>query len=319
MFDAAAIGELLIDLTETAKDSMGYPTYCAHPGGAPANFLAAISRFGGKTAFIGKVGKDDFGRLLKNTLKDFHINTDAVAEDENVFTTLAFVNLREDGERSFSFSRKPGADTRLTWEEIDCSVIENAKLLHFGTLSLTNEPARSAVKMSVEYAKKLGKLLSFDPNLREPLWQSLKEAKEQMEYGFRRADIVKLSEEEAEFMWGLAPEASARKLTEEYGVKLAFVTCGAKGAYFRNAQAGGHVRALSGLAVKDTTGAGDIFGGSAVWMLLKNDIAPEKLSCDELYEITSFASVSAGLSTLRSGGISSVPEYDEIMEILRRN
>ena len=312
MIDIAALGELLIDFTCVTTDGEGYPTMAAHPGGAPANFLAAAAKFGAKTAMIGKVGNDAFGKLLLSTLKNAGISTEAMVVDDDVFTTLAFVTLDETGDREFSFARKPGADTCLRYEEIDLSVIDRARVLHFGTLSLTGEPARSATYQAVAYAKARGKLITFDPNLRRPLWDDLSVCKEQMIWGLRQADVVKISDEEVEFLFGLAPEEGAAHILTEFGVKLVFVTCGAHGCYYRNARAAGFVPSLQNIHVVDTTGAGDIFGGSAVWQLLQTGEKPEELGDEALASITAFASRAAGLSTTRPGGISSVPGPEEM-------
>ena len=312
MIDIAALGELLIDFTCVTTDGEGYPTMAAHPGGAPANFLAAAAKFGAKTAMIGKVGNDTFGKLLLSTLKNAGIGTDAMVVDDHVFTTLAFVTLDETGDREFSFARKPGADTCLRYEEIDLSVIDRARVLHFGTLSLTGEPARNATYQAVAYAKARGKLITFDPNLRRPLWDDLSVCKEQMIWGLRQADVVKISDEEVAFLFGLAPEDGAAHILTEFGVKLVFVTCGANGCYYRNAKAAGFVPSLQNIHVVDTTGAGDIFGGSAVWQLLQTGKKPEELGDEALVSITAFASKAAGLSTTRPGGISSVPEPEEM-------
>ena len=316
MIDVVAMGELLIDFTTTATDKEGYPTMAAHPGGAPANFLAALSKFGAKTAFLGKVGTDTFGKLLTATLQNCGIDTRGLIADDDVFTTLAFVTLDEHGDREFAFSRKPGADTCIRFEEMDLSVIDEAKIFHFGTLSLTDEPARSATYQAVAYAKKAGKLITYDPNLRKPLWKDLEEAKRQMIWGLGQADVVKISEEEVEFLFGLGIEDGAKYILDHYPVKLVFLTCGADGCYFKNKQASGMVPSLQGIKVVDTTGAGDIFGGSAVWKLLQTGKEAEELTAQELTEIVSFACTSAGLSTTKSGGISSVPEYDDVMNSL---
>ena len=314
MIDVVALGELLIDFTciHTGKD--GYPTMAAHPGGAPANFLAALAKFGARTALIGKVGTDTFGNLLTATVKHAGIETRGLVQAEDVFTTLAFVTLDKTGNREFSFARKPGADTCLRFEEIDLSLIDEAKVLHFGTLSLTDEPARSATRQAVAYARSKGKLITYDPNLRKPLWNSPETAKEQLLWGLAQADVVKISDEEVEFLFGLGVEEGAAHILRQYGVRLVFVTCGADGCFFKNPQAQGHVPSLSGINVMDTTGAGDIFGGSAVWKLLASGKAPEDLSEAELRDIVTFACTSAGLSTTASGGISSVPDYDAVLE-----
>ena len=312
MYDVAALGELLIDFTCLSTDADGYPTMAAHPGGAPANYLAALTKFGAKTAMIGKVGSDAFGRLLIKTLKGTGIDTRGMLVSDHVFTTLAFVTLDDSGDREFSFARKPGADTQLRFDEIDLSVIDASKVLHFGTLSMTNEPARDATYKAVEYAAGHGKLISFDPNLRKPLWDDLDEAKRQMLWGLRHADVVKISDEETEFLFGIAPEEAAKHIIDSFGVRLVYVTCGAEGCFYRTKTASGFVKALSGIAVKDTTGAGDIFGGSAMYGLLRAGGVPEKLTAEELENIVSFACASAGLSTTKAGGISSVAELIEV-------
>ena len=317
MIDVTALGELLIDFTMVSADGEGYPTMAAHPGGAPANFLAALAKYGKKTALLGKVGTDKFGRLLKGTLEGAGIETRGLVAADDVFTTLAFVTLDASGDREFSFSRKPGADTCIRFEELDLSLIDEARAFHFGTLSLTDEPARSTTQQAVAYAKAHGKLITYDPNLRKPLWKSLDEAKEQMLWGLRQADVVKISDEEVEFLFGLNPQEGAAHILKEFGVKLVFVTCGPDGCFFKNARASGQVPGMSGIRVVDTTGAGDIFGGSAVYRLLETGKVPEKLEEKELREIVSFACTAAGLSTTKHGGIQSVPELGEVLEAMR--
>ena len=314
MIDVVAMGELLIDFTCTGQDGEGYPAMAAHPGGAPANFLAALASFGAKTAFLGKVGNDAFGKLLRGTLEKAGIETRGLVTDDAVFTTLAFVTLDSRGDREFSFARKPGADTCITFEELDLSLIDGAKVFHFGTLSLTCEPARTATQRCVAYAKSKGRLITYDPNLRKPLWDSMEQAREQLLWGLNQADVVKISDEEVEFLFGLTPEAGAAHILEHFGVKLVFVTCGADGCFFQNPLAAGHVPGLSGIQAADTTGAGDIFGGSALWKLLQSGKAPEALTEGELREITAFACTAAGLSTTRPGGISSVPALEEVLK-----
>ncbi len=316
MIDVVALGESLIDFTCAATDSQGYPTMVAHPGGAPANFLAALTKFGAKTAFLGKVGDDTFGKLLMNTMADAGIETKGMVADESVFTTLAFVTLDENGDREFAFARKPGADTQLRFEELDLSLIDEAKVFHFGTLSLTGEPARTTTQRAVAYAKSKGKLITYDPNLRKPLWDDPEEAKKQLLWGLSQADVVKISDEEVEFLFDLGVQAGAKHILENYGVKLVFVTCGADGCYFANQNASGHVPSLSGIQVVDTTGAGDIFGGSAVYQLLCAGKAPEMLNEQELRKVVTFACTAAGLSTTKPGGISSVPAKEDIETIL---
>ncbi|MBE5800635.1 MAG: carbohydrate kinase [Clostridiales bacterium] len=316
MIDVVALGELLIDFTMVSADGEGYPTMAAHPGGAPANFLAALTKFGKKTALLGKVGTDAFGGMLTDTLQNAGIDTRGLIAAGDVFTTLAFVTLDESGDRAFSFARKPGADTCIRFEELDLSLIDEAKVFHFGTLSLTDEPARSATQQAVAYAKAKGKLITCDPNLRKPLWKDMEQAKVQMLWSLEQADVVKISDEEVEFLFGLSPEQGAEHILKEYGVKLVFVTCGADGCFFMNARAGGHVPSLADVRVVDTTGAGDIFGGSAVFKLLEAGKAPEALDEAELKKIVAFACTAAGLSTQKHGGISSVPELGDVMRRL---
>ena len=307
MYDIVAIGELLIDFAPVPDQTGIYPVMKANPGGAPANFLAALSKYGAKTAFIGKVGADSFGYLLKNTMEEVGVDTTGMILDDSVFTTLAFVTLDKNGDRSFSFARKPGADTCLTWEEIDQSLLKNTRAVHFGTLSLTNDPARTATQKAIAFAKAQGKMITFDPNLRLPLWNNPEEAKNQILWGLAQADVVKISEEEVDFLWHCNPKEGARKLLEEYGVKLAMVTLGPDGAYLTNGKAAARVKCPKVHPV-DTTGAGDIFGGSAIYMLLRSGTAPEELNALQLEAIGQMASTAASLSTEKFGGIPSVPE-----------
>lgn len=308
MYDVVALGELLIDFTTIRADSDGYPTMAAHPGGAPANFLAAIAKFGGKAAMLGKVGTDTFGKLLTNTLREVGIETKGIVASDDFFTTLAFVTLDANGDREFAFARKPGADTQLRFDELELSLLDETRVFHFGTLSLTGEPSRTTTYRAVEYAREHGKLITFDPNLRKPLWRELDEAKQQMLWGLAHADVVKISDEEVEFLFGLGVQEGAQYILEHFPVKLVFVTCGPDGCWFQNKNASGHVDSLRNIQVVDTTGAGDIFGGSAVWKLLQTGKAPEVLDEAALREIVSFACTAAGLSTTKPGGISSVPD-----------
>ena len=308
MYDVVALGELLIDFTTIRADSDGYPTMAAHPGGAPANFLAAIAKFGGKAAMLGKVGTDTFGKLLTSTLREVGIETKGIVASDDFFTTLAFVTLDANGDREFAFARKPGADTQLSFDELELSLLDETRVFHFGTLSLTGEPSRTTTYRAVEYAREHGKLITFDPNLRKPLWRELDEAKQQMLWGLAHADVVKISDEEVEFLFGLGVQEGAQYILEHFPVKLVFVTCGPDGCWFQNKNASGHVDSLKNSQVVDTTGAGDIFGGSAVWKLLQTGKAPEARDEAALREIVSFACTAAGLSTTKPGGISSVPD-----------
>ena len=317
MMDVTAIGEMLIDFAPRGANAAGYPVLEANPGGAPANFLAALTRFGGRAAMIAKVGDDAFGRMLTQTLRQAGIDTRGVVADPSCFTTLAFVSLDEKGNRDFSFARKPGADTRQRPEELDEALILESRALHFGTLSLTDDPARSATERAVALAKRHGLLVSVDPNLRKPLWSSEEKARRAMEWALEQADVVKLSDEEIDFLWGLSPRDGARKLLREYGVSLVYATLGPKGCYA--ACRGGaevSVPAPEGIRAVDTTGAGDIFGGSAMSRLLRLGKAPADLTGAELFSIARFACAAASLSTLKSGGITSVPDPAEVEALL---
>lgn len=315
MIDVVALGELLIDFAHVSTDGDGYPTMAAYPGGAPANFLAALTKYGAKTALLGKVGDDTFGKLLIGTLDKAGISTEGIVVAPDTFTTLAFVTIDETGNREFSFARKPGADTLLRFEELNLSLIDQAKVFHFGTLSLTDEPARSATYQAVAYAKSQGKLITYDPNLRKPLWKTMEEAREQILWGLEQADVVKISDEEVEFLWDCTPEEGADKLLTEFGVQLAMVTLGAKGAYLKNRNVSCYV-ACPKVSPIDTTGAGDIFGGSAVSRILKIGIAPGELTAAQMQAIGSFAATAASLSTEKSGGIPSIPAMETIQRKL---
>lgn len=316
MYDVVALGELLIDFASKSTDAAGYPTMAANPGGAPGNFLAALNAYGKKTAFLGKVGDDTFGRLLLGTMEKAGIGTGGIVVDEKVFTTLAFVTFDGQGDRSFSFARKPGADTQLTWEDVDKSIIDQAKVFHFGTLSLTDEPVRTTTQKCVAYAKEQGKLITCDPNLRKPLWRSEEEARAQILWSLTQADVVKISDDEVDFLWGCTPEEGADKLLKEYGVSLAMVTLGPNGCLLKTANTRCHA---PGPRVRpiDTTGAGDIFGGSAVSRLLELDKEIADLNEEDLNYIGRFATTAASLSTEFAGGIPSIQAKEIVLERMK--
>ena len=318
MMDVVALGELLIDFACISADADGYPTMAAHPGGAPANYLAALTKYGAKTALLGKVGDDAFGKLLVGTLEKSGIETSGIVMDHDTFTTLAFVTIDHTGNREFSFARKPGADTQLRFEELNLDLIDQAKVFHFGTLSLTDEPIRSATYRAVEYAKSRGKLVTFDPNLRIPLWKDLTEAKKQMIWGLKQADVVKISDEEVEFLFDCTPEEGAEKILREYGVSLVLVTLGAKGAILQNKN--GMCRVVCPqVKPVDTTGAGDIFGGSAVSRLLMLQTSPAELTVEQMRELGIFSATAASLSTEALGGIPSIPAMETVIAVCKES
>ncbi|NBI62082.1 carbohydrate kinase [Clostridiales bacterium] len=313
--EVAALGELLIDFATQHTDDKGYPTMKANPGGAPANFLAALSKYGRSTGFIGKVGDDTFGKLLIGTLESANIDTRGIVMDQECYTTLAFVTFDDQGNRSFSFARKPGADTRLRWEEVDTEMIDECRVFHFGTLSLTDEPARGATREAVAYARKAGKLVSFDPNLRLPLWKTPETAKKQILWGLGQADVVKISDEEVEFLWGCDPAQGMERLLHEFDLSLVMVTLGPKGCFIGN-QNGTAMVSPPPVEPVDTTGAGDIFGGSAMSRLLSADKRPDQLTVLEMEGVARFAVAAASLSTQKLGGIPSIPEEQEVWDLI---
>ena len=317
MIKALAAGDLLIDFNTISTDSLGYPALQANPGGDVGNYIAVFSKFGANASFIGKLGNDAFGNLIEKTLKDIGVNTSGIIKTDDAFTTLAFVTLDETGDREFSFARKPGADILLSFDEIDLSLLNDTDVLHISSVGMTNEPSRSALKKLALYSKSNGILISYDPNLRIPLWQSLDDAKEQMLWGLSIADVVKIGEEEIDFIYGLdgTLEQKAKKILElNKNIQLLFITCGAKGSYFSNRIHSGFVSSLSNINVIDTVGAGDIFGASAMFRTLSAGKAIESLSKADLEDITEFACAAAGLSTTRHGGIPSIPELCDVLK-----
>lgn len=312
MIDVVALGELLIDFLCKDTDAKGYPTLAANPGGAPANFLAALQAYGASTAMLGKVGEDHFGHLLIRSLRSRNIDTRGIISDSSVFTTLAFVTLDENGNRTFSFARKPGADTQLRPEEVDYALIDQAKVFHFGSLSLTDDPSRTATHQAVAYAKQHKKWISVDPNLRKPLWHNLNTAREQIEWALSQADIIKISDDEIDFLWGLSPEAGVKRLLSEYDASLVYATCGAGGCYAANQAGGIWISPPQNISAVDTTGAGDIFGGSAMSRLLALGKHPQELTLQELSLIAGFACCAASLSTQAHGGIESIVPWETV-------
>lgn len=315
-FDVVALGELLIDFTENGISSQGNPIFEANPGGAPCNVLAMLARLGKTTAFIGKVGNDRFGKVLSETIKDCGICADGLVFDDTVHTTLAFVHKKTDGDRDFSFYREPGADMMLRKCEIDEEIIKSAKIFHFGTLSSTHEGVREATRYGVDIAKESGALISFDPNLRPPLWDSLDNAKKEIEYGLSKCDILKISDNEIEFMTGSTDyDKAVRELMGKYHIKLAFATLGKNGsrAYYGDMQA-----EFGGFDVDtiETTGAGDTFCGSALNFILEHDM--NALTENDLKELLAFANAAAAIITTRRGALKVMPEKKEILELIGR-
>ena len=288
----------------------------ACPGGAPCNVLALLNKMGKKTAFIGKVGKDQFGALLRDTITEAGIDASNLMVDENVNTTLAFVHTFPDGDREFSFYRNPGADMMLTADEVNPEVVKDTKVFHFGTLSMTHEGVREATKKAVETAKANGCLVSFDPNLRPPLWGSLDLAKEQMEYGFGKCDILKISDNEIQFVSGKEDyDEGIAYLQETYNIPLILLTMGKDGsrAYYKGMRV-----ERPGFSVKaiETTGAGDTFCGSSLNYLVDHDF--ENLTEEQLGEMLTFANAAAALVTTKKGAIKAMPVKEEVLELIQK-
>ncbi len=313
-YDIAALGEMLIDFTPCGKSERGKTLLEPNVGGAPCNVLAMASRLSKKTAFIGKVGADSFGEMLINAADRAGIFTGGVIKDESAFTTLAFVNLTEDGDRSFSFARKPGADTRLTADEIPEEILKDTKIFHFGTLSMTDEPAKSATKEAVTLAKKSGALISFDPNIRPLLWKDINDAKKAMEWGFENADILKISDDEIALSTGERDVLRALEILSDAhkNLRLIFVTLGKNGSVYKY---GSSVKKCASPKVNtiDTTGAGDTFMGACLSFIADKGL---DFTEEELCGAVRFASAAAAIVTTRKGAIESMPEKDEVLALL---
>lgn len=315
-YDVVALGELLIDFTENGNSEQGNPLMEANPGGAPCNMLAMIQKLGGTTAFIGKVGKDMFGRQLKTAVEAVGIDTRNLMEDEEVHTTLAFVHTFPDGDRDFSFYRNPGADMMLTKEEIQEDLIRNSKVFHFGTLSSTHEGVREATRYAIDVAKEAGCLISFDPNLRPPLWNTLEDARKEIEYGLSKADILKISDNEVEFLCGTSDyDEGAKMLIEKYNIPFVCVTLGKDGsrAYYKGMRV-----EVPGFVQKntiETTGAGDTFCGCMLHYIIQHGL--EDLTEENLRELLTFANAAASVITTRKGALAVMPSKEEVERLLR--
>lgn len=320
-YDVIALGEILIDFTPCGKSEAGQRLFEQNPGGAPANVLTALSKFHRKTAFIGKVGLDMHGSFLKAVLIENGISVDGLIEDEKVFTTLAFVGLSDTGERSFSFARKPGADTCLTAEEIKEELISESRVFHIGSLSLTAEPAKSATLKALAIAKEAGCIISYDPNYRAPLWDCKEDAMREMRSVLSFVDVMKLSDEETELLTGIAePETAAMRLIEQ-GVSIVAVTLGSEGTIIATREGCAHVLAYKVHAV-DTTGAGDSFWGGFLHKLLESNVTLQgerklqNVSLEEAVEFARFGNAVASLCVEKRGAIPAMPTLEEVRKIV---
>ena len=314
MFDVTALGELLIDFTENGVSENGNPLLEANPGGAPCNVLAMLNKLGRKTAFIGKVGNDNFGRFLADTVKKSGTDITNLVYNDTVPTTLAFVHTLAEGEREFSFYRQPGADMTLAKEEVMTDIIESSRIFHFGTLSSTHPGVREATRFAVEFAKEKGLLISFDPNLREPLWESLDDAKREIEYGLSKCDILKISDNELEFVTDTSDyDEGIRRIREKYDIPLIFLTLGKDGscAYYKDIRV--ERPAYQGVNAVEKTGAGDTFEGCALDFVLEYGI--DGFDESKLSELLDFANAGAAIITTRKGALKVMPDKMEIARI----
>ena len=315
-FDVTALGELLIDFTENGHSDQGNILFEANPGGAPCNVLAMLTKLGKKTSFIGKVGKDQFGSRLKDTLEEVGIDSQSLRMDEKIHTTLAFVHTFEDGDRDFSFYRNPGADMMLTKDEVPMDVIAGSRIFHFGTLSSTHPGVREATRCALDKARAEGIMISFDPNLREPLWESLEDARREIAYGLGFCDILKISDNEMEFMTGTTDYTKGVQiLRETYQIPLILVTLGKEGsrAYYKDWM----VEAAPFIQENtiETTGAGDTFCASILDYVLEHGL--EDLSQDQLKEMLTFANAAASLITTRKGALRVMPSKEEVLGFIQ--
>ena len=316
-FNVVALGELLIDFTNNGISDQGNPLFEANPGGAPCNVLAMLQNLGNDTAFIGKVGNDFFGRMLKERIEKQGIDASALVLDGNVPTTLAFVNKLPNGDRDFSFYRKPGADMMLTADDVKVSraVIEDTEVFHFGTLSMTDEPAKEATKLAIDIAKDSGAVITFDPNYREPLWSSVEDALEAMKYGFEKCDVLKISDNEVELFTGLTDvEEGARKIQKEFDIPMVFATLGPDGSMALYKDMVVKKDGFKNPATIETTGAGDTFCACVIDFIRRNGL--EGLSEDKLSECLTFANAAASMITTRRGALSVMPSVDEVKSFM---
>ncbi len=315
-YDVVALGELLIDFTENGTSAQGNPVMEANPGGAPGNVLSMLTRLGHKTGFIGKVGEDMFGRQLIDALNEVGIGTEGIRKDAEVRTTLAFVHTLQGGDREFSFYRNPGADMMLRTDEVPGEMTGDCRIFHFGTLSMTHEPCRSATRAAVESAKAAGALISFDPNLRATLWRKLEDAREFVEYGMEVCDIMKISDNEIEWLTGEKDyDKGAAWILERYQIPLLLVSLGPSGSL---AYMGGHKVLVPAVLTRntiETTGAGDTFGACVLHFVLENGF--RTYTEEELTRMLRFANAAASIVTTRKGALRVMPEKAEVEEMVR--
>ena len=314
--DVVALGELLIDFTENGVSSQGNPLFEANPGGAPCNVLAMLSGLGHTTAFIGKVGNDFFGKQLEKAITEVGIDAKGLLKDNDVHTTLALVHTYPDGDRDFSFYRNPGADMMLTEEEVPVDIVKSARIFHFGTLSMTHERVRLATKKAIAIAQDAGAIISFDPNIREPLWNSLDDAREQVLYGLQQCDILKISDNEIQWLTGEDDfTEGVRWINMRYHIPLILVSMGKEGsrAYYQDKM----VEAAPFIQKNtiETTGAGDTFCACVLHYVLEHGL--QKLTDKDLKDMLTYANAAASIVTTRKGALRVMPQPKEIEELIK--
>lgn len=316
-YDVIALGELLIDFTQNGLSEQGNGLFEANPGGAPCNVLSMLNNLGKKTSFIGKVGNDQFGKTLKKALEELGIGTENLLMDNEVHTTLALVHTFADGDRDFSFYRNPGADMMLTVDELNLDLVRDTRIFHFGTLSMTHDGIRATTKKAVEAAKEAGALISFDPNLREPLWDSLDNAKEQVRWGLGKCDVLKISDNEIQWLTGEEDfTAGVKKIREEFPIPLILVSMGRDGS---RAYYGDHYVEVAPFLQKntiETTGAGDTFCACILNYVLDHGL--EALTDEQLKEMLTFANAAASIITTRKGALRVMPTREEVLDFLKK-
>ena len=316
-YDVIALGELLIDFTQNGLSEQGNGLFEANPGGAPCNVLSMLNNLGKKTSFIGKVGNDQFGKTLKKALEELGIGTENLLMDNEVHTTLALVHTFADGDRDFSFYRNPGADMMLTVDELNLDLVRDTRIFHFGTLSMTHDGIRATTKKAVETAKEAGALISFDPNLREPLWDSLDNAKEQVRWGLGKCDVLKISDNEIQWLTGEEDfTAGVKKIREEFPIPLILVSMGRDGS---RAYYGDHYVEVAPFLQEntiETTGAGDTFCACVLNYVLEHDL--EALTDEQLKEMLTFANAAASIITTRKGALRVMPTREEVLGFLKK-
>ena len=315
LFDAVALGELLIDFTENGTSPQGNPVMEANPGGAVCNVLSMLGNLGKKTAYIGKVGDDMFGRQLREAVEEVGIDTRNLVTDPEVNTTLAFVHTYPDGDRDFSFYRNPGADMMLTKDEVQADLIRSSRLFHYGTLSSTHEGVREATRYAIDVAREAGCIITFDPNLRPPLWKTLEDARREIEYGLAHCDVLKISDNEVEFLFNTTDyDEGARLLKEKYNIPLILITMGKDGsrAYYKDIKA--EAAPFLQEHTIETTGAGDTFCACILNYVLEHGLTD--LTKENLEEMLTFANAAASLITTRKGALRVMPKKDEVLQFI---